>query len=210
VPPLASPFDAIAAALLDRGWGVFTGLLPVPLTDALCQRARALSTYRAAAIGRQTDTQLNPFVRRDRIAWIEPATPEEQGWLEWAESLRTHLNHTLMLGLASFESHFALYGPGDFYRRHLDAFQGGRSRMVSVVLYLNPAWLPSDGGELVLYGPNDNEIGRFPPVLGTLVVYLSERFPHEVLPTRTHRYSIAGWFRQRPEPVLAHALDLSD
>jgi SM-20-related protein len=28
-----------------------------------------------------------------------------------------------------------------------------------------------------------------------LVVFLSEEFPHEVLPTATDRYSIAGWFR---------------
>jgi len=31
--------------------------------------------------------------------------------------------------------------------------------------------------------------------LNRLVIFLSEEFPHEVLPANTHRYSIAGWFR---------------
>jgi len=33
------------------------------------------------------------------------------------------------------------------------------------------------------------------PQLGTLVVFLSEEFPHEVLAAQRDRYSIAGWFR---------------
>jgi hypothetical protein len=32
---------------------------------------------------------------------------------------------------------------------------------------------------------------------GTLVVFLSDRFPHEVLPARRERLSLAGWFRRR-------------
>lgn len=34
-----------------------------------------------------------------------------------------------------------------------------------------------------------------PPRAGTLVVFLSEDMPHEVLETQRERYSIAGWFR---------------
>jgi SM-20-related protein len=33
------------------------------------------------------------------------------------------------------------------------------------------------------------------PLHGTVVVFLSEEFPHEVLPASRDRYSIAGWFR---------------
>ena len=33
------------------------------------------------------------------------------------------------------------------------------------------------------------------PELGTLVIFLSEDIPHEVLPAMRDRYSIAGWFR---------------
>jgi SM-20-related protein len=34
-----------------------------------------------------------------------------------------------------------------------------------------------------------------PPKNGTLVLFLSEEFPHEVLVAKKTRYSIAGWFR---------------
>ena len=36
---------------------------------------------------------------------------------------------------------------------------------------------------------------RVAPAVGTLAVFLSEDFEHEVLPARRDRYSIAGWFR---------------
>lgn len=64
------------------------------------------------------------------------------------------------------------------------------------MVYLNPGWLPDDGGELVLYS-DEAEQGslRVMPAFGTLVVFLSEYSPHDVLPTQRDRYSIAGWFR---------------
>ena len=107
-----------------------------------------------------------------------------------------------MLGLTRFESHFAHYSPGSFYRRHLDAFKGDSNRTLSVVFYLNPEWQPHHGGELVLYDNAGLELGRFPPTQGALAVYLSEEFPHEVLRTESDRYSIAGWFRPRAELPL--------
>ena len=42
---------------------------------------------------------------------------------------------------------------------------------------------------------NDNKIATIPPRSGRLFVFLSEQFPHEVLPTNAERFSIAGWFR---------------
>jgi len=198
----ATAFASIAAALVDTGWGVFTGLMPDPLVRRLADSAQSLETYRQAGVGRHTDSQLNPFVRRDRIVWIDGREPAGRDWLHWTEGLRVHLNRTLMLGLTSFESHFACYESGAFYRKHVDAFRGEANRVVSVVCYLNDAWLPGDGGELVLYDESGSELGRFPPVLGTVAVFLSEQFPHEVLPARAPRYSLAGWFRRRAELPL--------
>jgi len=99
----------------------------------------------------------------------------------------------LFLGLFSFESHFAHYPPGAFYKTHLDAFKGESNRILSVVTYLNSGWLPDDGGEMVLYTETDSL--SVTPALSTLAIFLSEDFPHEVLPTQRDRYSIAGWFR---------------
>ncbi len=49
--------------------------------------------------------------------------------------------------------------------------------------------------ELVVLHLKDNHIATIPPKSGRLFVFLSEQFPHEVLPTNTERFSIAGWFR---------------
>ena len=102
-----------------------------------------------------------------------------------------------MLGLFTFESHFAHYAPGAFYKTHLDAFRGQANRILSVVLYLNPDWADDEGGEMVLYQETEpnQKLFTVKPELGTLAVFLSEEFPHEVLPAKRDRYSIAGWYR---------------
>jgi SM-20-related protein len=43
----------------------------------------------------------------------------------------------------------------------------------------------------------ENAVRDIVPHGGTLVVFLSERFEHEVLPTARARVSLAGWFRRR-------------
>jgi len=35
------------------------------------------------------------------------------------------------------------------------------------------------------------------PTGGTLVLFLSERFAHEVLPAKRERLSLTGWFKSR-------------
>ena len=109
------------------------------------------------------------------------------------EHIRTSLNRSFYLGLFDYESHFAKYEIGDFYKKHLDAFKGRSNRVFSTVCYLNT---PSKGGELLIYAENSNDvIARVSPKAGTLVVFESERFAHEVLAADDVRYSIAGWFR---------------
>lgn len=204
--PALPVLQQIATALTEHGWGVFTDALPPGLPEALAVRAQDLSGYRTAGVGRASAAQINRFVRRDEIAWIAGSGAAEAAWLTWTEALRVHLNRTLLLGLDEFESHFARYRSGSFYRRHLDAFSDQPSRVISLVTYLNPDWVPGDGGELVLYGPDLTELGRFPPTLGTLIVYLSDTYPHEVLPATRLRFSVAAWFRRRPDlPVDARA-----
>lgn len=201
-------FARIAEDLLTNSWSVVPAALPIALSVALQQQLQATGTtgFSPAGIGRGTDHGIVAQVRRDVILWIEGATAAEREWLDWSDRLQSYLNRRLFLGLFSFESHFAHYAPGAFYRKHLDAFKaqvnqsdagGGESnRVVSLVAYFNSDWQPEDGGELVLYAPDGNtEVGRVTPALGTLVVFLSEDVPHEVLPARRDRFSIAGWYR---------------
>ncbi|NJM32321.1 MAG: 2OG-Fe(II) oxygenase [Limnobacter sp.] len=200
----AALFSTIEQALHTQGYSVQHGALARHLAPSL--RASLETTeqglhlpagFQQAGIGRQGSFSTNPDIRRDNTLWLENRNPAEQAWLEFAHALRLHLNRTLFLGLFSFESHFAHYPPGGFYKKHLDAFQGQKNRMVSVVLYLNQNWLPQDGGELLLYDETSSRKNsiRVLPTMGTLVAFLSEVFPHEVLPAQRDRYSIAGWYR---------------
>ncbi|MEZ6020961.1 MAG: 2OG-Fe(II) oxygenase [Planctomycetota bacterium] len=67
---------------------------------------------------------------------------------------------------------------------------------MSSVLYLNPHWTPDAGGELRIFDDaGQAEIATLEPFYGRLVLFLSERIPHEVLPTTRARFSLTGWFR---------------
>ncbi len=191
-------FNAIAADLLDKGYSIKPNAVPTDLLGELWQQLRSMPEHEfgPAGVGRQRAHTINSFVRSDAISWIERDTPAGEGWLNWAAALQQYLNRRLFLGLFSFESHFSHYSPGDFYKKHLDAFKGQSNRVLSLVLYLNPNWMPDDGGELALYhGERGQSLLKITPSMGTLVAFLSEEFPHEVLPAKRDRYAIAGWFR---------------
>ena len=173
-------FSGIAEDLSTKGFSIQHGVLSPALLDALVAQAQ----------------QQNQFVRTDEISWIDGTLPATAEWLAWSNSLKTYLNRQLFLGLFSFESHFAHYPPGSFYKKHYDAFRGEANRVLSVVLYLNSQWGPDDGGELVIY-PEEHadDTVVVTPLMGTIAIFLSEEFPHEVLPATRDRFSIAGWFR---------------
>jgi SM-20-related protein len=191
-------FARIAQDIETQGYSIRPGALPEALASALFihQQTMEEEKYERAGIGRGDGYLKNGFVRTDEICWITGNSEAGRAWLEWTASLQSFLNRRLFLGLFSFESHFAHYQPGDFYKRHYDAFRGEANRVLSVVAYFNAEWANTDGGELVLYmNDHDRDGIRVVPLMGTLVTFLSEEFPHEVLPAIRDRYSIAGWFR---------------
>ncbi len=101
-------------------------------------------------------------------------------------------------------------------------------RLLSAVLYLNPDWTPSDGGEVVLY-PFPSALPPYPysnstsqqlkqalrtsgipiaPLLGRVVLFSSLHSIHRVLPTAPHfhRFCLTLWFsgtRRSPQPLAA-------
>lgn len=191
-------FDSMCNDLYAQGYSVQSQALPIELATGLHDHLLQMKSeqFSRAGIGRQQDFMTNSFVRTDEICWINGESTAGLEWLDWTQRLRQHLNRKLFLGLFSFESHYAHYGCGDFYKRHTDAFRGEANRVVSLVVYLNPDWQLHDGGELLLYR-NDTDMDgiRVLPAWGTIVIFLSEEFPHEVLPAKRDRYSIAGWYR---------------
>ncbi len=197
---LESLFDQIADALVSPGFIVLDQPLPESLIQGLIANLQnQQAALKPAGVGRQDDHQLNQKIRGDTIQWLEPGDPAVTELLCWMDKLRLAINQRLFLGLFDYESHYAVYAPGAFYQKHRDAFRGNSGRKLSTVLYLNQDWDLMAGGELVLYDEAGvNQLTRLAPECGKLVLFLSEDFPHEVLPATQLRQSIAGWFRIKP------------
>jgi SM-20-related protein len=193
-------YREICATIEERGWAVQALFLPEAAIAALRNEAierDAAGEFRAAGVGRAAGRIRRTDIRGDRTRWLdenEPCAAAAPLWEALGE-LRAALNESLFLGLDSFEGHYAIYPPGAVYRRHRDRFRDDDARVISIVLYLNRDWSAQDGGALRLQldqGPHD-----ILPIGGTLVIFLAERFEHEVLPAARHRLAVAGWFRRR-------------
>lgn len=200
--------DGLAKGLTEYGWMSLDvrDLLGGDLLAALKKEVQILDRTDAmqkAGIGRGNDLVRDRSVRRDRIAWLQGITAPQAALFEFFEGIRVGLNQRLFLGLKRFETHYATYHPGDFYRRHLDSFQGRASRVVSLVLYLNEGWRPEDGGALQVFNrDSEHEVcGTVVPEMGRVAVFMSEEVPHEVLPANRTRHSLACWFRQDEVPL---------
>lgn len=196
----------IADRLVESTWAEIPNFLSQTLTADLrtdSDKLFAEGSFRAARIGRAQDLKTEKRIRSDEILWFEPdqLTPAQSQVWTVLEDLRRGLNEQLYLGLNDFEAHYARYEPGQSYGKHVDRFASSDARTVSVVLYLNEEWLPTDGGELVLHPAHQPAI-TITPEGGKLVCFLSADLEHEVLssPTRT-RKSIAAWFRKQKSPI---------
>lgn len=148
-----------------------------------------------AKVGQGENLGVRPEVRGDSTCWVNHLLPPFKllSTIEQLEDLRVRCNRELFLGLKDWELHLARYPEGAFYRKHSDRHERTSRRVLSVILYLNERWLPSDGGELVMYDSHHKEQFRVLPQGGTLVCFLSSDFPHEVLPSTRERRSLTGW-----------------
>jgi len=192
-------FNKIAETLSGTGYCVVDKIFQTEFLDNLSERITSIppGQLKAAAIGRGELKNTNVTIRSDSIYWLNKANKTDKHFLVCMEQLRLAINQALYLGLFDYEAHYATYQPGDFYNKHVDSLKGLSNRVLSTVLYLNKDWQPDNGGELVLYnaGDNDKVVKIIQPVFGRLVIFLSEKFPHEVRVANRQRYSIAGWFR---------------
>ncbi|WP_205623243.1 2OG-Fe(II) oxygenase [Rheinheimera baltica] len=186
-------FDAIITAFYQQGWVWLPDFLPAELNSALLHEVQHQSLLTAAGIGRQGEHKLDTQIRRDATQWFDGRSVAQQHYLALMAQLQQQLNRRCFLGLFDFECHFARYQHGDYYQKHIDAFRGRSNRVLTTVSYLNTV---TAGGELALFDEHDKLINRFSPTSGSLLLFESERFPHEVLPAGDTRFSIAGWFRQ--------------
>ena len=181
-------------ALTTQGYYVWDDFLTESQVAQL--RDSIPEDWKKARIGRNDEVVRESAIRSDKIQWLTPAMGQPvESFLTKMEQIRLEANRHFFLGLFEYEAHFAKYEKGDFYQKHLDCFKGNENRRLTTVFYMNESWSEEDAGELVVYDLNDNKIATIPPKAGRLFVFFSEQFPHEVLPTNSERFSIAGWFR---------------
>jgi SM-20-related protein len=158
--------------------------------------------FKKSAVGNKTNELVSKKTRGDFIFWLNEAdgNPSEKGFFSKINELVEYLNRTCFMGILQKEFHYAIYPEGTFYKRHLDTFQNDDRRKLSFVCYLNDSWKEGNGGELVLYLPqNGDELAeKIYPVSGRAVLFESQVLEHEVKPVlASERLSITGWLKTR-------------
>jgi len=200
-------YDALIDGLVDKGWCVYDQALSNAKASTLlnmCEQLWQQGEFIPAGVGRGNKLQVRSELRSDRVLWMDPgqAISETAPYYDFLEGMRLRLNRELFLGVDSWEGHFAVYPEGAFYKKHIDQHKGTQARQVTIILYLNDDWKPSDGGQLRLYTDETcQEWQDIEPQMGRIIVFLAERFWHEVLPANRERRSITGWFRKDTLPV---------
>lgn len=198
---------ALIAEQLDRhAIAIVDDLLPPQVLEQLLSETKELlgdGEFHPALIGRGVSEQRISEVRGDKILWLEKEnlTDTQQQYYQFLNELRDYLSSYFRIGLPWHECHLAAYPVGSFYTRHLDQFRETNNRIFSVILYLNPNWQESDGGQLRIY--NEEGYTDINPEMGRLVCFRSDIVEHEVLATQRTRFSITGWLRRdEPTPVF--------
>lgn len=200
--------------LNDQGYVVIEDFLPLDLQDALIQDVATLRSkgeFNIAKIGQDSTNALNEDIRVAETCFLGPTklqyipnTAREELY-QVLDQVKSDLPGPLDSSLT--ELLYAYYPRGGFYRRHRDAIPGSASvlRTYSLLLYLNKDWTPKDGGGLLLHldsGGDELPDGEEPnfvkvePKGGTLVLFKSERIPHEVLDTNAERLAVVGWYNR--------------
>lgn len=193
--------DRIVEAIATSGSYVGPSIIDAALVIALRARLNTLHARHglvAAQVGRGAKLTSSTKLRGDMIAWLEPDAlePAEVRAMALIDALRAALNEALYIGAMDSECHYSRYPPGTSYKTHLDRFGDHDLRVVSLVFYLNARWRDDEGGELLIHHPD--RIERVLPRNGTMVAFLSAKFPHEVLPATRPRLALSGWMRRRP------------
>jgi SM-20-related protein len=204
--------------LTSKGYVIIDKFLPNDLQKSLrkdVQDLRDTSNFNIAKIGQDSTNALNIDIRVAETCFIgsnklfDNPNEARSSLYQILDYIRQDLPGPLDTNLSEFL--YAYYPTGGFYRRHRDAISGSAStlRQYSLLLYLNKGWTETDGGRLRLHmdsggdslpeseEPNFQDVD---PNGGTLVLFESDKFPHEVLDTKAERVAVVGWYNR---PVTA-------
>ena len=185
--------------LTEKGWCVLEDFFPKELTlEILMDFKDKLeeSEFKLSKVGRKLDKTLDLSVRNAQSTWVElsQGSVGQKILNEFYNSLKEFLNESFFLSLKRFESQYAFYPHGGFYKKHIDQLKNSMHRQVTSIYYLADC---DHGGELVIYNKNDKKKIDFTlkPKAGSLVIFFSALIYHEVLKNEDPRYSLTSWFR---------------
>eukprot|EP01119_Soliformovum_irregulare_P026109 TRINITY_DN9853_c0_g1_i1.p1 TRINITY_DN9853_c0_g1~~TRINITY_DN9853_c0_g1_i1.p1 ORF type:complete len:265 (-),score=67.43 TRINITY_DN9853_c0_g1_i1:46-840(-) len=166
------------------------------------------------------ETQWNQSrIRGDVIAWLRPNEVESEekkpstgiqslgknsltsssilSLLNRLDDLKSNLNSSISaFNCTRVSIQLACYPSDDkgrTYTRHFDSFPGGPNRRLTAIYYVNPEWKEADGGQLRMYLENDKGFRDIDPIGDRLVIFVSSRMEHEVMPSFSERYAITHW-----------------
>ncbi len=197
-------YESIIADLMRKDYSVIDHFFDTQtvtlLRDSLLNHFEE-DRFKKAGIGNKTNQLVAAGIRGDYILWIDERiqTQIELVFFRQIYQFIKYLNRTCFLGILHHEFHYALYPPGTGYKRHLDTFQNDDKRKLSIAFYLNESdWKASDGGALAMYINKKNgleEVITILPEAGRMVIFESQKIPHEVLLAQRNRLSITGWLK---------------
>ena len=191
----------IAEEIYNKGFHIIDNFLDetsfANLRETAEQRLSG-GDFRQAKVGKQSGAAHHFDIRKDSICWLDEDENDAALCVYFSKirELAQTLNRALFLGLVDFETHFAVYQPGSFYKKHVDQFTNTQNRRISCVYYLNAHWQESFAGQLKLYDCEDQLLAQVLPEANRFICFRSE-LPHEVSETLNTRYSIAGWMKTR-------------
>jgi SM-20-related protein len=181
--------------LAQQNYVLLDPALPQACTKELfcyAQEVHRHGQFHLARVGQGAKKTRRQSIRSDEIAWVQDwSSPSLQPAFKLLENIQAELRSFLFLPIKRYESHFAHYPKGSFYKRHRDQHRLNPSRLISCVLYLSP-WCQQNKGELVLY--QSGESLRVEPKQGQMILFRSE-LEHEVLLTHAPRWTLTTWFR---------------
>ncbi len=195
---LQTAFDGLIDTFLENNIGIAEHFLKSSMAADLKENLTGLYAHhqlRSAGIGNDVIVAHDTRTRSDKIYWLDRSHNDahENEFFDMMDEFVLYLNSTCYTGITGYEFHYTLYEAGSFYKRHLDQFRSDKSRAYSMIMYLNTAWMPGDGGELCIHHNKHKQ--TISPLNGTCVFFKSSEIEHEVLVTLKPRLSITGWLK---------------
>ncbi|TMW63718.1 hypothetical protein Poli38472_002659 [Pythium oligandrum] len=145
-------------------------------------------------------------VRGDYVLWLD----EQDAWCPSSVRLvlrqldrlilerLSQMNHELLMSALLRKKAMVTCYPGENqarYTRHCDN-PNSNGRKLTAILYLNPDYESSQGGQLRLELNGDNGVVDIEPRMDRLVLFYSDRrVPHQVLPCHSRdRFALTLWY----------------